>query len=342
MSTGIDAENKLATDDVAAIDELRDDYQKLTQELAKIIVGQEQVIEQLAICLFARGHALLMGVPGLAKTLLVSRLAQTMSLSFSRIQFTPDLMPMDITGTDILQENADRRREFEFVKGPVFANIVLADEINRAPSKTQAAMLEAMQEHRVTVVGRPYHLDPPFFVLATQNPVEQEGTYPLPEAQLDRFMFLISVDYPSRDEEIAIAQTTTGATLPDLETILDARAVLRFQDLVRRVPVPRHIYEFAVDLVRRTRPKEPESPEWLKPMVSWGAGPRAVQYLVLGARARAALTGSYMARLEDVMAVAEPVLTHRVLTTFNAESEGITSADIVRRLVQELNAEPGR
>jgi MoxR-like ATPase len=340
MSAG--TETELASDDVAAIDELRDDYRKLTAELARIIVGQEAVIEQLAICLFARGHALLMGVPGLAKTLLVSRLAETMSLSFSRIQFTPDLMPMDITGTDILQETAERRREFEFVHGPVFANIVLADEINRAPSKTQAAMLEAMQEHRVTVVGRPYPLQPPFFVLATQNPVEQEGTYPLPEAQLDRFMFLISVDYPSRDEEIEIARTTTGASLPDLNTILDAAAVLRFQDLVRRVPVPRHIYEFAVDLVRRTRPREPESPEWLKPLVSWGAGPRAVQYLVLGARARAALTGSYMVRLEDIMSVAQPVLTHRVLTTFNAESEGITSGDIVSRLVDELNAEPGR
>ena len=280
-----------------------------------------------------------MGVPGLAKTLLVSRVAETMSLSFSRIQFTPDLMPMDITGTDILQETSDRRREFEFVKGPVFANIVLADEINRAPSKTQAAMLEAMQEHRVTVVGRPYPLEPPFFVLATQNPVEQEGTYPLPEAQLDRFMFLITVDYPSRSEELEIARTTTGGLVPKLDHILDAATVLKFQDLVRRVPVPQHIYEFAVDLVRRTRPKTKESPDWLKPLVSWGAGPRAVQYLILGAKSRAALTGSYMARLEDIMAVAEPVLTHRVLTTFNAESEGITSNDIISRLVEELNAE---
>jgi MoxR-like ATPase len=329
----------LHTDDVTAIDELRDVYRQLRSELSRIIVGQESVIEQLAICLFARGHALLMGVPGLAKTLLVSRVAETMSLSFSRIQFTPDLMPMDITGTDILQETADRRREFEFVKGPVFANIVLADEINRAPAKTQAAMLEAMQEHRVTVVGRPYHLEPPFFVLATQNPVEQEGTYPLPEAQLDRFMFLISVDYPSRKEELEIARTTTGGSIPRLQSILDSASVQRFQELVRRVPVPQHIYEFAVDLVRRTRPKLKESPDWLKPLVSWGAGPRAVQYLVLGAKSRAALTGSYMARLEDVLAVAQPVLTHRVLTTFNAESEGINSNDIIQRLVNELNAE---
>lgn len=331
----------LGSDDVAAIDELRDVYRRLKSELAKVIVGQETVVEQLAICLFARGHALLVGVPGLAKTLLVSRLAETMSLAFSRIQFTPDLMPMDITGTDILQETAEGRRHFEFQKGPVFANIVLADEINRAPSKTQAAMLEAMQEHRVTVVGRPYPLDPPFFVLATQNPVEQEGTYPLPEAQLDRFMFLISVDYPSRSEELEIARTTTGGTPPTLENIIDGVTVRKFQDLVRRVPVPQHIYEFAVDLVRRTRPKATEAPNWLKSLVAWGAGPRAVQYLILGAKSRAALTGSYMVRLEDLMAVAEPVLTHRVLTTFAAESEGATSGSIVRRLVAELSKERG-
>lgn len=337
MST--DTVQELQADDVAAIDELRDIFAKLKNELAKVIVGQDNVVDQLAICLFARGHSLLMGVPGLAKTLLVSRLAETMSLDFSRIQFTPDLMPMDITGTDILQETAEGRREFEFVKGPVFANIVLADEINRAPSKTQAAMLEAMQEHRVTVVGRPYELKPPFFVLATQNPVEQEGTYPLPEAQLDRFMFLITVNYPSRLEEIAIAERTTGGKLPELEHIMHADTVIRFQDLVRRVPVPKHIYEFAVDLVRRTRPNEEESPAWLKPLVAWGAGPRAVQYLILGAKSRAALTGSYMTRLEDVLAVAEPVLTHRVLTNFNAESEGITSNDVIARLVDELSKE---
>jgi len=339
MSTTADPANALQSDDVAAIDELRDIWQKLRSELAKVIVGQDDVVEQLAISLFARGHSLLMGVPGLAKTLLVSRLAETMSLSFSRIQFTPDLMPMDITGTDILQETPEGRREFEFVHGPVFANIVLADEINRAPSKTQAAMLEAMQENRVTVVGRTYHLDPPFFVLATQNPVEQEGTYPLPEAQLDRFMFLINVDYPSRSEEIDIARTTTGDTLAVLNTIINADDVMRFQQLVRRVPVPDHIYEFAVDLVRRTRPSTNESPDWIKPLVSWGAGPRAVQYLILGARSRAALSGSYMARMEDILEVARPVLAHRVLTTFNAESEGISSADVIQRLLEELQAE---
>ncbi len=329
----------LRDDDVKAIDELRNFYKSLTDELGRIIVGQRKVIEQLAMCLFARGHGLLMGVPGLAKTLLISQLSDTLNLQFSRIQFTPDLMPMDITGTDILQEEPGGKRDFEFVKGPVFANIVLADEINRAPSKTQAAMLEAMQEHRVTVVGRTYELNPPFFVLATQNPVEQEGTYPLPEAQLDRFMFLIEVDYPSRDEEIMIARTTTGVSLPQLRHLIDGEKVLAYQDLVRRLPVPDHIYDFAVDLVRKTRPDSEESPAWLRPLVSWGAGPRAVQYLVLGGKAHAALHGSYMVRLEDVEAVAEPVLTHRVLTTFNAETEGITSRDVVRRLVEETERE---
>ena len=326
----------LPQDDVAAIDELRDVYTKLTQELGKIIVGQNDVIERLCICLFARGHALLMGVPGLAKTLLISRLAETMSLTFSRIQFTPDLMPMDITGTDILQELPGGKRAFEFAKGPVFANIVLADEINRAPAKTQAAMLEAMQEHKVTVAGRTYTLEQPFFVLATQNPIEQEGTYPLPEAQLDRFMFMIGVDYPSRDEELAIARTTTGATLPRLEHVLNAEKVMAFQDLVRRVPVPENIYEFIVDLVRRTRPLTSDAPAWLKPLVGWGAGPRAVQNLVLGAKARAALQGSYMVRKEDVVSVSESVLRHRVMTTFTAESDGVDSKAVVKRLVDEL------
>ncbi len=327
---------QLPSDDVAAIDQLRNCYGRLAAELGKVIVGQQSVIEQLCICLFARGHALLMGVPGLAKTLLISRLAETMSLSFSRIQFTPDLMPMDITGTDILQELPGGKREFQFAKGPVFTNIVLADEINRAPAKTQAAMLEAMQEHRVTVAGRTYVLDSPFFVLATQNPIEQEGTYPLPEAQLDRFMFMIGVDYPSREEEITIARTTTGVSMPKLDHILEGPLVLAYQDLVRRVPVPDHIYTFAVDLVRRTRSGGKDAPEWLKPLVGWGAGPRAVQYLILGSKARAALQGSYMVRMEDVIAVAEPVLRHRVMTTFTAQSEGITSIEVTKRLVEEL------
>ena len=325
----------LHDDDVRRLDELRDAYRRLSEQLGRVIIGQRTTVERMCVCLFARGHALLMGVPGLAKTLLVSRLAETVSLKFSRIQFTPDLMPMDITGTDILQETAGGRREFHFVPGPVFANIVLADEINRAPPKTQAAMLEAMQEQKVTVVGKTSRLEPPFFVLATQNPVEQEGTYPLPEAQLDRFMFLIEVDYPSEDEEVMIARTTTGDALPELDHVLTASQIIDFQHLVRRVPVPDHIYRFAAKLVRRTRPQGESAPAWLKPLVSWGAGPRAVQYLILGAKSRAALTGGYMVRLEDVVEVAAPVLTHRVLTTFAAQAEGVDAKQIIARLVRE-------
>jgi len=332
-------EAQLSDNDVQAIDQLRDVYDRLRQELARVIVGQRDVIERLSICLFARGHALLMGVPGLAKTLLVSKVAETMSLKFSRIQFTPDLMPMDITGTDILQDGADGRRDFEFVHGPVFANIVLADEINRAPPKTQAAMLEAMQEYKVTAVGKTLVLEPPFLVLATQNPIEQEGTYPLPEAQLDRFMFLIELDYPSEAEEVQIARTTTGDELPELDHLLTAGEIIEHQSLVRRVPVPDHIYTYAARLVRQTRPNDSTAPSWLKPLVAWGAGPRAVQNLVLGAKARAALLGSYMVRLEDVQEVAAPVLTHRVITTFAAQAEGIDAKEIVRRLVEETDTE---
>ena len=325
----------LSDNDVQALDRLRDVFSRLKKELGRVIIGQHAVIERLAICLFAQGHGLLMGVPGLAKTLLVSKLAETMSLQFSRIQFTPDLMPMDITGTDILQDTDTGRREFQFVHGPIFANIVLADEINRAPPKTQAAMLEAMQEQKVTVVGKTFRLPPPFFVLATQNPVEQEGTYPLPEAQLDRFMFLIELDYPNEDEEILIARTTTGGPLPSLEHLLHAEEILRHQQLVRRMPVPDHIYQFAAKLVRRTRPGGATTPAWTKSLISWGAGPRAVQYLILGAKARAALHGSYMVRLEDVQEVALPVLTHRVITTFAAQAEGLDARQIVRRLIAE-------
>lgn len=335
LQTAPSPEQRLSDDDVQAIDHLRDVYDRLRQELARVIVGQQEVIERLTICLFARGHALLMGVPGLAKTLLVSKLAETMSLRFSRIQFTPDLMPMDITGTDILQEGAGGRRDFEFVRGPVFANMVLADEINRAPPKTQAAMLEAMQEHKVTAAGKTFPLEPPFLVLATQNPIEQEGTYPLPEAQLDRFMFLIEVDYPSETEEIQIARTTTGDALSELDPLLTAREIIQHQSLVRRVPVADHIYTYAARLVRQTRPNGSSTPAWLKPLVAWGAGPRAVQNLILGAKARAALLGSYMARLEDVQELAAPVLAHRVITTFAAQAEGITAKEIVRRLVEE-------
>lgn len=331
---------QLPPDDVAAIDELGKTYQALRAELGKTIIGQEDVIEQLAICLFARGHALLMGVPGLAKTLLVSSVAETFDLSFNRIQFTPDLMPADITGTDIIQESGvGGKREFEFIRGPLFANIVLADEINRAPAKTQSAMLEAMQEHKITVLGKTYPLQPPFFVLATQNPIEQEGTYPLPEAQLDRFMFLIELDYPTAAEEIRIARETTGTARQVLNRLLDGDKVLAYQQLVRRVPVPEHLYEYAVQIVRKTRPSLPEAPQWLKETVGWGAGPRAVQYLILGAKSRAALRGSYMASLEDLEAVASPVLSHRVITNFSAESQGMTSKKIVQRLIAEMRDE---
>jgi len=326
---------RLSGDDVEAIDRLRQAYRQLVDELAKVIVGQKGTIEQLAICLFARRHALLMGVPGLAKTLLVSKLAETMSLKFSRIQFTPDLMPMDITGTDILQETDSRRREFQFIHGPVFANIVLADEINRAPPKTQAAMLEAMQEQRVTVLGKSFELESPFMVLATQNPVEQEGTYPLPEAQLDRFMSLIELDYPNEEEEIQIARTTTGDDMITLTALMTAEQIIDHQRLVRRVPVPDHIYTYAARLVRRTRPTGTTSPAWLKPLVAWGGGPRAVQNLILGAKARAAIYGSYMVRLEDVKAVAPAVLTHRLITTFAAQAERVSAKDIVKRLIDE-------
>ncbi len=328
--------SSLPAGDVEAIDQLREVYQAFRTEIGKVIIGQEDVIERLAICLFSRGHSLLMGVPGLAKTLLVSSIAETMDLSFNRIQFTPDLMPADITGTDIIQETESGRREFQFIKGPVFANLVLADEINRAPAKTQSAMLEAMQENMVTVLGKTYPLDKPFFVLATQNPVEQEGTYPLPEAQLDRFMFLINVDYPSHDEELRIARETTGSGRQTLNHILNGQEVQRYQELVRRVPVPDHIYDYAVEIVRKTRPGTDAAPDWLGEYVSWGAGPRAVQYLILGAKARAALNGSYMARLEDIEAVTSSVLTHRVLTNFAAESQGMTSAKVVERLVREM------
>src|ERR1700761_2550942 len=322
--------------DVLAIDQLRDLNQRICAELKRVIVGQDGVIEKLLICIFARGHALLMGVPGLAKTLLVHSLADLMSLNFNRVQFTPDLMPSDITGTEILQEtDHPGRRAFEFVKGPIFANIILADEINRTPPKTQAALLQAMQEQKVNAGKHSFRLDSPFFVLATQNPIEQEGTYPLPEAQLDRFMFLINVGYPSAAEELQIARSTTGGAAPTLDKILHAEDILRFQEIVRRVPVPDHIYEHVVKLVRKCRPVGTEAPEWIKKWVMWGPGPRAVQYLVLGAKARAVLNGSYLARLEDVHAVAEPVLAHRILVNFHAESEGINSLEIIKRIIAD-------
>jgi len=325
--------------DVQAIDELRELNGRIRAELARVIIGQDKVIEQMLTCIFARGHALLMGVPGLAKTLLVHSLADLMSMTFNRIQFTPDLMPSDITGTEILQEtDQPGRRAFEFVKGPIFANIVLADEINRTPPKTQAALLQAMQEQKVNAGKHCFTLEKPFFVLATQNPIEQEGTYPLPEAQLDRFMFLINVGYPSAAEELQIAKSTTGGAMPVLNKLLHAADILRFQDIVRRVPVPDHIYEYIVKLVRKCRPAGDEAPEWIKKWVMWGPGPRAVQYLVLGAKARAVLQGSYLARLEDVHAIAEPVLAHRILVNFHAESEGINSVEVIKRVIKETEA----
>ena len=329
--------------DVAAIDELRKLYERIGGEVGKVIIGQHEVIEQLLICILARGHALLMGVPGLAKTTIVNSLAQVMSLQFNRIQFTPDLMPSDITGTDILQEtDQPGRRAFVFVKGPIFANIILADEINRTPPKTQSALLEAMQEHRVTVAGRVFPLPAPFFVLATQNPIEQEGTYALPEAQLDRFMFFIHVDYPNVAEERRIARETTGAPPPQLSKLINAEQVMGFQEVVQRVPVPDHIYDTAVDLVRSSRPKAEDSPEWIRKWVTWGAGPRAVQYLIRGAKARAVLHGSYLVRMEDLEAIAQPVLTHRILTNFQAQAEGVTSTFMINRLLEERRGELAR
>jgi MoxR-like ATPase len=328
---------QFSDNDVAAVDEMRRLYDELRQEIAKVIIGQDEVIEKLLICILSRGHGLLMGVPGLAKTLMVHSIANVMSLKFSRIQFTPDLMPADITGTDILQEtDQPGRRAFEFVKGPVFANIVLADEINRTPPKTQSALLEAMQEYKVTAAGQSFALPLPFFVLATQNPIEQEGTYPLPEAQLDRFMFFINVKYPSVEEERRIARETTGTQTAQINKLVDGPKVMAYQDLVQRVPVPDHVYNFVVDLVRMSRPKGDTTPEWINRWVMWGAGPRAVQYLIKGAKAHAVLHGSYLVRMEDVEAVIHPVLTHRILTNFQAQSEGIDSAEIIKRLWAEL------
>ena len=323
--------------DLEAIQALRERMSKVREQLGRVIIGQDDVVEKLLICLLARGHGLLVGVPGLAKTLLIQSLSDLMSLDFSRIQFTPDLMPSDITGTDILQQTEDGHRAFEFMKGPIFANIVLADEINRTPPKTQAALLQAMQEHKVSAGTHTFTLDKPFFVLATQNPIEQEGTYPLPEAQLDRFMFLIDVKYPSFDEEIRIARETTGGGTVTLDPVLTGAQIIEAQDVVRRVPVADHVYEHVVKLVRAARPGQPDSPAWVKEMVMWGPGPRALQYLVLGAKARAVLRGSYLVQIEDVDAVAEPVLTHRILTNFHAQSEGVTSADVIARLQDELH-----
>jgi MoxR-like ATPase len=321
-------------DDVQQLQRLLDAVTRLRTQVARRIVGQEDVVEGILTAVLAGGHALLIGVPGLAKTLMVSTVSEALDLSFNRIQFTPDLMPSDITGTEIIEEDLTTgRRAFRFVKGPIFANVVLADEINRTPPKTQAALLQAMQEHQVTAGGTTYHLPDPFFVLATQNPIEQEGTYPLPEAQLDRFMLELRVGYPSRTEEEAIVEQTTGTARGALQPVLDAASVLAMQALVRRIPVSRGLIRAAVTLARMTRPPDPQSPAFIKEYVEWGAGPRASQYLVLGAKARAAMSGRPMADLEDVRTVAPSVLRHRVVTNFAAEAADRTADDIVKELV---------
>jgi MoxR-like ATPase len=326
----------LQDDDVQAVRKLTEAYHGITEQLGRVIVGQQQVIEELLVAMFARGHCLLVGVPGLAKTLMIRTLSDVLSLDFSRIQFTPDLMPSDITGTEVIQEDkASGMRELRFLQGPIFANVILADEINRTPPKTQAALLEAMQEHQLTVGGKRHVLAEPFFVLATQNPIEQEGTYPLPEAQLDRFMFNTFVDYPDEDEELDIVKRTTADVSGEVTATLDAEQIIALQRIVRRVPVADHVARYAVELARRTRPGRPDAPEFIREYIRWGAGPRASQYMVLGAKARAVLSGRYCAGREDVQAVAHPVLRHRIVTNFNAEAEGVKPDDIIDRLIDE-------
>ena len=342
--------------ELAAIERLNDGYKRIRKELSKAIVGQDRVIEELLIAIFARGHCLLVGVPGLAKTLMIRTLAESLTLSFSRIQFTPDLMPSDITGTEVLQEDkVSGQRMFKFLHGPIFANVILADEINRTPPKTQAALLEAMQERQVTVGGTRHKLPDPFFVLATQNPIEQEGTYPLPEAQQDRFMFNILVDYPEEEEEFRIVEQTTSTHVPMIERVLSATDILEMQDIVRKVPVAPYVIRYAMKFTRLTRKgsrvasdntpagaksKEVEVPDFIRDYVTWGAGPRATQFLILAAKARAVLHGRYYVSCEDVRAVAPPVLRHRIITNFNAEAEGIKPDDIVRRLIDRIPRDP--
>ena len=312
-------------------------YTRMREEIGKVIIGQDEVIDQLLISMFSRGHSLLVGVPGLAKTLLISTIAQILQLSFRRIQFTPDLMPSDITGTDVLQDDPETgRRTFRFMQGPLFTNMLLADEINRTPPKTQAALLEAMQERHVTVGSNTYRLPQPFFVLATQNPIEQEGTYPLPEAQLDRFMFNIVVKYPTSAEELRILKQTTGGEEPELTTALTDKQILALQEVVRKVPVAEHVFIYARDLVRATRPDEPEAPNFIKEFVSWGVGPRAGQYLILGGKARAILEGRFHVTTDDIRSVAHPVLRHRLVTTFHADSENMTPDDVINKLLDAI------
>ncbi|MBX3441512.1 MAG: MoxR family ATPase [Planctomyces sp.] len=315
-------------------------YSRLREEIGKVIIGQDDVVDQLLISLFSRGHCLLVGVPGLAKTLLVSTIARTLQLSFRRIQFTPDLMPSDITGTDVLQLDPESGRNvFQFMQGPIFTHVLLADEINRTPPKTQAALLEAMQERHVTVGSNTYRLPTPFFVLATQNPIEQEGTYPLPEAQLDRFMFNVVVRYPTAAEELRILKQTTGGEEPDLQPALTGQQILALQEVVRKVPVAEHVFIYARDLVRSTRPDDELAPEFVKKYIAWGAGPRAGQYLVIGGKARAILEGRFHVTTDDIRAVAHPVLRHRIVTTFQANSEGVGPDDVIDKLLAHVPVE---
>lgn len=321
--------------DLAAVERLKSSYDRLTAEMGKIIVGQNDVLEQLLISIFAKGHALLIGVPGLAKTLMIQTLSEALDLSFRRVQFTPDLMPSDITGTEVLQEDKlTGSRAFKFLPGPLFANLVLADEINRTPPKTQAALLEAMQERQVTVGGTRHVLPEPFFVLATQNPIEQEGTYPLPEAQRDRFIFLVKVEYPSREEERQIVARTTGTFEVKINPVLSGAQIMELQKTVRKVPVPDHVTDFILDLVRFTRPDEPGAPAFVKDLIAWGAGPRACQNLVLAGKVRAVLRGRFHVTIDDVEALARPIMRHRIVPTFNAEADGISVDEIITRILK--------
>jgi len=330
---------ELRRDDMEAVQKLKGAYERIRAELSKVIVGQDKVLEELLISIFARGHCLLVGVPGLAKTLMISTLARCLQLSFNRIQFTPDLMPSDITGTEVIVEDkTSGGRQFKFLHGPIFANVILADEINRTPPKTQSALLEAMQERQVTAGGKRHKLQEPFFVLATQNPIEQEGTYPLPEAQLDRFMFNIYVDYPEEEEEFQIMRVTTAGIEAQVQEILSGDEIVALQDIVRRVPISDHVIRYAMQFARLTRVHKGDVPDFIKEWVSWGAGPRAGQYLIVGAKARAILRGRYYVSCDDIRQVAPPVLRHRIITNFNAEAEGVTSDAIVKKLMDIIPA----
>ena len=325
--------------DVEAVDQLSAIKDQIYAEVGKVVIGQKQVVEELLIAMLSGGHCLLVGVPGLAKTTLIQTLARTLDLSFGRIQFTPDLMPSDITGTDVLEEDADGRKAFRFIKGPLFAHIILADEINRTPPKTQAALLQAMQEHAVTAGGETMYLDEPFFVLATQNPIEQEGTYPLPEAQRDRFIFELWIDYPDQSEEEDIVRATTSVAKAEVQKVVDAAQLVELQHLVRRVPVADHCIGYAVELVRASRPGNSQAPDYVRELVNWGAGPRASQYLVLAAKARAILAGRHSVAVEDIRAVALPVMRHRIVVNFHAEAQDINAQGLVERLLADIEPE---